>query len=580
MLVDQQIGKQFYDATNDLLDMKINQADPSLYTNQFNLLLESPRWTGENGLKILAAKCIPQYLSYFPTLQENALDTHLDFCEDDDIQVRVESIKNLGYFSNISPLFALRIADVLVQLLQSDITDEYNVVKQSLLHSFQKHPKDSSDAMFYQITNGPANVRDVACKFISNELLTKLSPALKLKYFLRFLTSMNHFEPSEICFETIMDLLPVDLPLANNSDNCEMLEILCLKRLESIASNPDEFIAKKVIQIAKCNIQLFDLGYSSTSFINILIEHILKQSSSVLNSNVAKEVHIFRVLADLLPHAKFTENELKSIILWLSNELIQLEDSLMNHEKIPNRSLCKIEPILYCILYSRIKGLIHDCTNTSDLKNILQKVFVASQNTSDYLYKHLKTLNPTSPDYVRHERLLSNAKMTHEYTKELLKESRFSKILKSPSWAQSQSTPIVIVDPVIEPKGTPPMTSKPTKKKAKRPHSAPQAKTSPIIAVTKPVAKPVAKKSKKASKITPKTATAQTAPVSVEIKIDENLHKIKPSRKKTNQISLQGLKSAKILLIRERSEFIPNPNSSSRLSVKPLDNVRPPTTRQ
>ncbi|KAJ3000743.1 hypothetical protein HDV02_003578 [Globomyces sp. JEL0801] len=229
MLVDQQIGKQFYDATNDLLDMKINQADPSLYTNQFNLLLESPRWTGENGLKILAAKCIPQYLSYFPTLQENALDTHL----------------------------------------------------------------------------------------------------------------------------------------------------------------------------------------------------------------------------------------------------------------------------------------------------------------------------------------------------ELLKESRFSKILKSPSWAQSQSTPIVIADPVIEPKGTPPMTSKPTKKKAKRPHSAPQAtsaKTSPIIAVTKPVAKPVAKKSKKASKITPKTATAQTAPV--------------PSRKKTNQISLQGLKSAKILLIRERSEFIPNPNSSSRLSVKPLDNVRPPTTRQ
>jgi hypothetical protein len=132
---------EFYSLANKLMSLKKNPMISNEHIHCFQTLLGSPKWNEKSALKIMTVQLISQYICFFPEAHEAAINAQLDFCEDQDVKVRKESIKNLAVFAKSIPEYAGRVADVLLQLLQASDVDELKVVNSTLLNCFQLFPK-------------------------------------------------------------------------------------------------------------------------------------------------------------------------------------------------------------------------------------------------------------------------------------------------------------------------------------------------------------------------------------------------------------------------------------------------------
>ncbi|XP_015424960.1 PREDICTED: apoptosis inhibitor 5-like [Myotis davidii] len=89
--------------------------------------------------KRLAAQFIPKFFKHFPELADSAINAQLDLCEDEDVSIRRQAIKELPQFATGENL--PRVADILTQLLQTDDSAEFNLVNNALLSIFKMDAK-------------------------------------------------------------------------------------------------------------------------------------------------------------------------------------------------------------------------------------------------------------------------------------------------------------------------------------------------------------------------------------------------------------------------------------------------------
>ncbi|KAJ1548517.1 Apoptosis inhibitor 5, partial [Cladochytrium tenue] len=129
----------------------------------------------DRRLKASMASTLPRFFRFFPSLQNLAMDKHLDLCEDDDDAIRLEAIKQLPRFCDESPpVFSTKVADVLCQLLQTDSAEEYAVVKDAIMACWMNRPKATTSAMFHQLTSGIPEVKSLLLTFMTSDLPTQL----------------------------------------------------------------------------------------------------------------------------------------------------------------------------------------------------------------------------------------------------------------------------------------------------------------------------------------------------------------------------------------------------------------------
>ncbi|KAH9373769.1 hypothetical protein HPB48_007509 [Haemaphysalis longicornis] len=81
-------------------------------------ILESVKGTPSE--KRLASQFIARFFKSFPHLAEKAIDAQLDLCEDADVAIRKQAIKDLPSFCKESKEYVPKIADVLAQLLLTE----------------------------------------------------------------------------------------------------------------------------------------------------------------------------------------------------------------------------------------------------------------------------------------------------------------------------------------------------------------------------------------------------------------------------------------------------------------------------
>lgn len=136
------LKNKFYDATNTLLERskECSTAPTSQMLSAYNFILTAGSWE-ITALRNMAADIIPKYFFMFPELFDRAIDSQLDLCEDEDVLIRRNAVKNLPLFSLSEKRFALRIADALCQLLQSDEEIEFEIAKDALMNSMRMHPQ-------------------------------------------------------------------------------------------------------------------------------------------------------------------------------------------------------------------------------------------------------------------------------------------------------------------------------------------------------------------------------------------------------------------------------------------------------
>lgn len=75
---------------------------------------------GDSSCKRLASQFISRFFARFPNSASRGLDAVLDLCEDDDVNIRKQAIKDLPTLCRELKSYLPKICDVLTQLLSTD----------------------------------------------------------------------------------------------------------------------------------------------------------------------------------------------------------------------------------------------------------------------------------------------------------------------------------------------------------------------------------------------------------------------------------------------------------------------------
>lgn len=125
---------------------------------------------GSANEKRLASQFIAKFFSKFPEHADASLEAILDLCEDEDVAIRKQAIRDLPIICKESPDFVPKITDILAQLIVTDDPTELLMVNSSLLTLYRLQPKGFLSGLFSQIENGEEVTRERSIKFLVSKL--------------------------------------------------------------------------------------------------------------------------------------------------------------------------------------------------------------------------------------------------------------------------------------------------------------------------------------------------------------------------------------------------------------------------
>lgn len=100
----------------------------------------------------------------------NALNAHIDLCEDSDLAIRISAIKNLPQYCNDLPRVVPRISAILTQMILAEPSVEATAINDSLTFLFNSQPLLTLRGMFDQIPQLEVGSFAQACKFIQTNV--------------------------------------------------------------------------------------------------------------------------------------------------------------------------------------------------------------------------------------------------------------------------------------------------------------------------------------------------------------------------------------------------------------------------
>lgn len=254
--------------------------------------------------KRLAAQFIPKFFSSFPELADAAINAQLDLCEDEDVSIRRQAIKELPRFATGENI--LRVADILTQLLQTDDTAEFNQVNAALISIFKIDAKGTLGGLFSQILQGEDIVRERAIKFLSTKLKTLpedvMTKEVEEYVFTETKKVMEDVTGEE--FVLLMRVVSALRVLQTVNGRQQLVELVVDQAFLEQALNPaDPDTVDRLLQCTRQALPLFSKNVHSTRFVTYFCEHVLP-NLSVLTSPVAEldiQLEVLKLLAEMSP---------------------------------------------------------------------------------------------------------------------------------------------------------------------------------------------------------------------------------------------------------------------------------------
>lgn len=254
--------------------------------------------------KRLAAQFIPKFFSNFPELSDAAINAQLDLCEDEDVSIRRQAIKELPRFATGDNI--VRVADILAQLLQTDDTAEFNQVNAALLSIFKIDAKGTLGGLFSQILQGEDIVRERAIKFLSTKLKTMpedvMTKEVEEYVFAETKKVMEDVTGEE--FVLLMRVVSGLRVLQTVNGRQQLVELVVEQAFLEQALNPsDPDTVDRLLQCTRQALPLFSKNVHSTRFVTYFCEHVLPNLSA-LTSPVAGldiQLEVLKLLAEMSP---------------------------------------------------------------------------------------------------------------------------------------------------------------------------------------------------------------------------------------------------------------------------------------
>ncbi|XP_014213934.1 apoptosis inhibitor 5 [Copidosoma floridanum] len=258
--------------------------------------------------KRLASQFIARFFKHFPNLAEKAIDAHLDLCEDEDISIRKQAVKDLPLLCKDNKEHSAKIADILAQLLVVKDSSELDVVHNSIMTVIKNDPKGAIRGIFSQILNSAEDnggdvVREHCIKYLSTKLkalgrdvITKDVEDVLIAECKKVLQDVTAEE-----FHSIMEMLSWTRLGSTVNGQKELVEITIEQAQLSVPfKHTDLEQCSRLIQCIKHALPYFSSQVESTKFVSYISMQVLPHLSLITSPDKSDvQLELLKLLAEL-----------------------------------------------------------------------------------------------------------------------------------------------------------------------------------------------------------------------------------------------------------------------------------------
>ncbi|XP_022167228.1 apoptosis inhibitor 5 [Myzus persicae] len=303
---------------------------------------------GSTKEKRLASQFITRFFKYFPNLAAQALEAQLDLCEDEDICIRKQAIKDLPVLCKEAKEYLTKIADILAQLLQADDPQELLVAQNSLLSLFKIDAKGALTGIFSQMQSNEEIVRERSMKFILNKVMALGKEIIKKDVEDLIIAECKKVMQNITCeeFETLMTILSSTHLINTPEGQKELVELLAsTAELDQFFNPKDLDQVNRFITCLDYSIPFFSAHVESTKFIVYICE-LLNRYTLIKDND--KQFIILKSLAESVPYCGKLMNP-EAVVGQVYQALLDLVTVPENdsNKKVEDMDLHRVEALLY-----------------------------------------------------------------------------------------------------------------------------------------------------------------------------------------------------------------------------------------
>ncbi|GAV87907.1 API5 domain-containing protein [Cephalotus follicularis] len=289
---------------------RLNEAkDKSQNVSDYEGILDTAKTSIKT--KQLAAQLIPRFFKFFPSLENRAVDTHIDLIEEEELGVRVQAIRGLPLFCKDTPYFLSKIVDILVQLLSAEEFVERDAVHKALMSILRQDVKASLTALFKHIASvdEPTTdefIREKVLSFIRDKVFPLKAELLKPQEDMeRHITDLVKKSLEDVTgaeFRMFMDFLKSLSIFGEKAPPERMKELIGI--IEGQADLDAQFIvsdADHINRLISClymALPFFLRGASGSKFLNYLNKHIIPVFDKLPEE---RKLDLLKALAEISP---------------------------------------------------------------------------------------------------------------------------------------------------------------------------------------------------------------------------------------------------------------------------------------
>lgn len=271
---------------------------------------------GGPGEKRLASQFVTRFFRYFPKLAYQAINALFDLCEDDDINIRKQAIKDLPTLCKVNAEHVPKIAEALTQLLQCDDPTELSLIHSALNQLFTINARSVLNGIFSQIQGDDDRVRDNAIKFLflnlrklPEDTLNKESQDFIAEECKKVLQDVTKEE-----FIFIMEILK-SLPSMNTVQGRQhLLEIVTDQaELDHAFEATDSDCADRLMSCVKQAAPLFSKNVHSKVFVTYICNNVLPVLNQMASAdeNVDCKLEMLKLLAEISEFNGYSQEEVQ-----------------------------------------------------------------------------------------------------------------------------------------------------------------------------------------------------------------------------------------------------------------------------
>lgn len=263
---------------------------------------------GNQSAKRLSAQFISRFFKYFKHKVDDSLNAIMDLCEDEDISIRRAAIKEIPNICKSDLVQVPRLADVLVQLTQTDDNNELSTVTTALVSLFEMNAKGTLKGLFSQINQSEDIIRERAIAFLCNKLKT-FSDAIMTKEVEEYVLSETTRVLKDVSGQEFHQLIKVLSSLSHlqtYQGRQQILNIVVQKIEAGDEFNAeDEECVEKTIQCWQIAQPLFSKNVHASPLVKYACEKVIPVLDKIpVNEEKGEDrrLEMIRLIAEMSPY--------------------------------------------------------------------------------------------------------------------------------------------------------------------------------------------------------------------------------------------------------------------------------------